>query len=81
MIRCNRNAADQLLVLLHLDNGWTVALMPEVDGKASLAAWASHDPSPSVGKVSVGASGEQTASSFAEFLAEIAAAPKVGSGA
>lgn len=35
MIRCNRNAADQLLVLLHLDNGWTVALMPEVDGKAT----------------------------------------------
>jgi hypothetical protein len=78
MIRCNRNAADQMLVLLHLDNGWTVALMPEVDGKASFGAWASHDPAPSIDAMAVGTSGDQTGSSFAEFLAEIAAAPKVG---
>lgn len=31
-----------------------------------------------IGKMAVGASGNRTASSFAEFLAEIAAAPKVG---
>lgn len=78
MIRCSTNAAGEMHLLLQLDNGWTVALMPEVDGKASFAAWGSHDPAPSVGKMAVGASGEKTASSFAEFLAEIVAAPRLG---
>ena len=77
MIIVERTPAGDALVRLQLSNGWTVAIMPDGNGKATLATWASWDDQPKIGVTRAFSAEAVSADELAEFLTHMGEQPAI----
>jgi hypothetical protein len=78
MIIVERTPAGDAQIRLQLSNGWSVAIMPDGTGKATLATWASWDDQPKIGVLRAFSADATSADELAEFLTHIGKQPRAG---
>ncbi len=73
--QCSPRGCDR--ILLRFANGWTASIAPDRDGRALLAAWASHEDRPRAGGMSCVGSELFDADGVVGFLTMIASTARV----